>query len=67
MKTQIVDIKINFGGISIVEPLTKAGWAWIKRNVQFENWQETAGGIACEPNMAAAIADGAPAYGLCVA
>ena len=64
---QTADIRINLGGISIVEPLTAAGWEWIKRNVQFAPWQETAGGIACEPNMAAAIADGATEAGLAVA
>ena len=64
---QTADIRINLGGISIIEPLTAAGWEWVKRNVRFESWQETAGGIACEPNMAAAIAGGATESGLCVA
>ena len=67
MKNQIADIEITLAGIAMIYGVTARGIAWLNRNLAFERWQVHAGGIACEPNMADAIREGAENDGLTVA
>jgi hypothetical protein len=67
MKTQIADIEITLAGIAMIYGITARGINWLKSNLAFEPWQQQGGGIACEPNMAAAVREGAENDGLTVA
>jgi hypothetical protein len=56
----------NHGTICIIQPLTGRGVEWVNENISYESWQQMGGGIASEPRMAQAVAEGAQEAGLTV-
>jgi len=69
MKTQkrSADVIVeNLGSITLLQPLSARGWAWVRENLQFESWQVMCGGIAIEHRMLQDITDGMRASELVV-
>lgn len=63
--TDIIDVEIdNQGTIVLFRPITKAGEAWIKENVQTEPWQWFGDGLCVEHRYAHDLADGMQRDGL---
>ena len=54
----------NHGSVMLLRTGTDAGRAWVAENVGHEDWQEYAGGIACEPRYVGPVIEGAIADGL---
>jgi hypothetical protein len=49
----------NYGSVVMLHAKTHAAKKWVDENIQYEGWQVMGEGIACEPRMAVAVAQGA--------
>lgn len=60
------DILLSLVGVAVLTPLTDRGYDWLAENVEWEEWQRVAWGLACDPRCAQEIAEHARADGLTV-
>jgi hypothetical protein len=56
----------DHGTLCVIQPVSSRGKEWVDDNISYESWQLIAGGIASEPRMARAVAEGAQEAGLTV-
>jgi hypothetical protein len=56
----------NHGTVCVIQPVSSRGKEWVNENISYESWQLIRGGIASEPRMAQAVAEGAQEAGLTV-
>jgi hypothetical protein len=57
---------VDHGTVCVIQPLSSRGTEWVNENISYESWQMIGGGIASEPRMAQAVAEGAQEAGLTV-
>ena len=54
------------GTVAVIQPLTREGTGWVRKNVHFEPWQVVGSGICAEPRMMEDVAAGVRGSGLTV-
>lgn len=62
-----IDVMIeDHGSIVILQPVSPAGWSWLRENITIEPWQQAGNGVACDPRMVDTIGAEMVAAGLVV-